>query len=72
MSYAWQRSMAIHVAIDTYHFHDPYLLYRRLIFIHFELAKFGDTLSSFSSKNIPRLRQFKMNKKNRRCTRLGL
>ncbi|EYB82353.1 hypothetical protein Y032_0361g3464 [Ancylostoma ceylanicum] len=44
MSSVWQRPMAIHVAIDTYHFHDPYLLYRQFILIHFELAKSGDTL----------------------------
>ncbi|EYC41158.1 hypothetical protein Y032_0580g256 [Ancylostoma ceylanicum] len=36
--------MAIHVAIDTHHFHNRYLLYRQLIWIHFELAKSGDTL----------------------------
>ncbi|EYC45065.1 hypothetical protein Y032_0440g1510 [Ancylostoma ceylanicum] len=31
-------------AVDTYHFYDPYLLYRRFILIHFEMAKSGDTL----------------------------
>ncbi|EYC05903.1 hypothetical protein Y032_0079g1249 [Ancylostoma ceylanicum] len=41
----WQRSMVIHLAIDTYHFHDPYLFYRRFILIHFELAKSEDTPS---------------------------
>ncbi|EYC04348.1 hypothetical protein Y032_0088g2151 [Ancylostoma ceylanicum] len=46
MSSVWQRSTAIHVAIDTYHFHD--LLYRRFILIHFELAKSGDTLNLHS------------------------
>ncbi|EYB84115.1 hypothetical protein Y032_0323g2510 [Ancylostoma ceylanicum] len=32
------------VAIDTYHFHGPYLLYRLFVSFHFELAKSGDTL----------------------------
>ncbi|EYC42352.1 hypothetical protein Y032_0534g3064 [Ancylostoma ceylanicum] len=36
--------MTIHVAFDTYHFHDPYLFYRLFIMIHFEMAKSGDTL----------------------------
>ncbi|EYB94486.1 hypothetical protein Y032_0171g326 [Ancylostoma ceylanicum] len=35
---------AIHVAIDTHHFHGPYVFYRRFILIQFELAKSWDTL----------------------------
>ncbi|EYC18663.1 hypothetical protein Y032_0026g1299 [Ancylostoma ceylanicum] len=43
MGSVWQRSMVDNVAIDTYHFRDPNLLYRQFILIHFELAKSGDT-----------------------------
>ncbi|EYC15598.1 hypothetical protein Y032_0036g3237 [Ancylostoma ceylanicum] len=44
------------MAIDAYHFHDPYLLCRRFILIHVELAKSGDTITvllTFSAEENP-------------------
>ncbi|EYC30034.1 hypothetical protein Y032_0005g2409 [Ancylostoma ceylanicum] len=45
MKYLKYRESAFKATIDTYRFYHHYLLYRRFIWSHFELAKSGDTLS---------------------------